>query len=146
MDRAESQCNRLIRTCTITGETSLGTAGQRCNGGAEITSRALIKIRSSGRRTVMAMHISEDIRPLSDLEENPSKILEQLRETGRPIVITVKGKADAVLMDAKTYEKHLRAANMSRLLAPAEADVAAGRVRSARSFLKEFKNARKISA
>ena len=46
-------------------------------------------------------------------------------------------------MDAKTYEKHLRAANLSRLLAPAEADVAAGRVRSARSFLKEFKSARK---
>ena len=87
----------------------------------------------------MAMHISEDIRPLSDLEENPSKILEQLRETGRPIVITVKGKADAVLMDAKTYEKHLGAANMSRLLVPAEADVAAGRMRSARSFLRDFK-------
>jgi hypothetical protein len=48
-------------------------------------------------------------------------------------------------MDAKTYEKHLRAANLSRLLVPAEADIAAGRVRSARSFLKEFKSARKIS-
>jgi prevent-host-death family protein len=93
----------------------------------------------------MAMHISEDIRPLSDLEKDASKVLEQLRETGRPIIITVKGKADAVLIDAKTYEKHLKAANMSRLLAPAEADVAAGRVRPAASFLKEFKNARKIS-
>ena len=41
----------------------------------------------------MAMHISEDIRPLSDLEENSGEILAQLRETGRPIVITVKGKA-----------------------------------------------------
>ncbi len=89
----------------------------------------------------MAMHISEDIRPFADLEQNASEVLEQLRATGRPIVLTVKGKADAVLMDAKTYEKHLRAANLSRLLAPAEADVAAGRVRSARSFLKEFKNA-----
>ena len=93
----------------------------------------------------MAMHIVEDIRPLSDLKQNASEILEQLRETGRPIVLTVKGKADAVLMDAKMYEKHLRAANMSRLLAPAEADVAAGRVRSMRSFLREFKSARKIS-
>ena len=93
----------------------------------------------------MAMHISEDIRPFADLEQNASEVLEQLRATGRPIVLTVKGKADAVLMDAKTYEKHLRAANLSRLLAPAEADVAAGRVRSARSFLKEFKSARKIS-
>jgi prevent-host-death family protein len=93
----------------------------------------------------MAMHISEDIRPFADLEQNASEVLEQMRATGRPIVLTIEGKADAVLMDAKTYEKHLRAANMSRLLAPAEADVAAGRVRLARSFLKEFKNARKIS-
>ena len=98
----------------------------------------------------MAMHISEDIRPLSELEKNAGEIFEHLRKTGRPIVITVKGKAGAgkagaVLMDAKTYEKHLRAANMSRLLAPAEADIAAGRVRSVQSFLREFKNARKIS-
>ena len=76
------------------------------------------------------MQIVEDIRPLADLENNYGEILKQLRETGRPIVLTVKGKADAVLMGAKTYEKHLRAANLSRLLAPAEADVAAGRVRS----------------
>jgi prevent-host-death family protein len=93
----------------------------------------------------MAMHISEDILSLSELEKNAGRILHQLRKTGRPIVITVKGKADAVLMDAKTYEKYLKAANMARLLAPAEADVAAGRVRSAQTFLKEFKDARKIS-
>lgn len=91
------------------------------------------------------MHIVEDIRPLADLERNSSEMLRQLRKTGRPIVLTVKGKADAVLMDAKTYEKHLRAANLLRLLAPAEADVAEGRVRLVRSFLKEFKSARKIS-
>ncbi len=91
------------------------------------------------------MHILEDIRPLAEFEKNSGEILRQMRVTGRPIVLTVKGKADAVLMDAKTYEKHLRAANLSRLLAPAEADVAAGRVRSFGSFLKEFKSARKIS-
>ena len=88
----------------------------------------------------MAMHISEDIQPFADLEQNASEVMEQLRATGRPIVLTIDGKADAVLMDAKTYEKHFRAANMLRLLAPAEADIVAGRVRSARSFLKEFKN------
>jgi prevent-host-death family protein len=93
----------------------------------------------------MAMQISEDIRSVSDLERNAGEILEQLRETGRPIIITVKGKANAVLMDAKTYEKHLRAANMSRLLAAAEEDVSRGRVRPVRPFLKEFKHARKIS-
>ncbi|HYX30797.1 MAG TPA: type II toxin-antitoxin system Phd/YefM family antitoxin [Pyrinomonadaceae bacterium] len=91
------------------------------------------------------MHIAEDIRPVSDLQRNATEVLSQLRKTRRPIVITVKGKADAVLIDAQTYEKHLKAANLSRLLATAEADVEGGRVRSAKSFLKEFKHARKIS-
>ena len=36
--------------------------------------------------------------------------------TKRPVVITVNGQADAVLMDTQTYEKHLRASNMMRLL------------------------------
>jgi hypothetical protein len=48
-------------------------------------------------------------------------------------------------MDTKTYEKHLRASNMMRLLIQAEEDVTAGRTRSMRSFLKEFKHARKVS-
>ena len=60
-------------------------------------------------------------------------------------MLTVNGKADAVLMDTKTYEKHLRAGNMARLLARAEEDVEAGRTRPIRSFLKEFKHARKVS-
>jgi prevent-host-death family protein len=93
----------------------------------------------------MSTHISEDTLPFSDLQKNTTQVLAQLRKSRRPIVITVKGKPDAVLMDAKTYEKHLKAANMSRQLATAEEDVATGRVRSAKSFLKEFKHARKIS-
>jgi hypothetical protein len=48
-------------------------------------------------------------------------------------------------MDTTTYEKHLKASNMARLLAQAEEDVAAGRTRPIRSFLKEFKHARKVS-
>ena len=42
---------------------------------------------------------------------------------------TVNGKADAVLMDTSTYENHLKAANMARLLAPAEEDITAGRTK-----------------
>ena len=60
-------------------------------------------------------------------------------------MLTINGKADAVLMDTKTYEKHLMAANMARLLARAEEDVDADHTRPIRSFLKDFKRARKIS-
>ena len=92
----------------------------------------------------MSMSFSEDIRSVTDLKRKTREILKQIHRTGRPVVLTVNGKADAVLIDVKTYEKHLKAANLLRLLFRAEEDVAAKRTRSMRSFLKEFKNARKI--
>ena len=93
----------------------------------------------------MSLNPSEDIRSVTDLKRNTKEILSQVHRTKRPIVLTVNGKADAVLMDTKTYEKHLSASNMARLLAGAEEDVAADRTRPIRSFLKAFKRARKIS-
>jgi prevent-host-death family protein len=93
----------------------------------------------------MPLHPSEDIRSVTDLKRNTKEILSQVHRTKRPVVLTVNGKADAVLMDTKTYEKHLMAANMARLLARAEEEVHAGHTRPIRSFLKDFKRARKIS-
>jgi len=57
----------------------------------------------------------------------------------------VNGKADAVLVDTKPYEKHLKATNMARLLARGEKDIAARRTRPIRLFLKQFKHARIVS-
>ena len=91
------------------------------------------------------MKLIEDIRSVTELKRNTREILDQVRQTGRPVVLTVNGKADAVLMDARTFERHLSASNAARLLAPAEDDVLAGRTRSMRTFLREFKRARKIS-
>lgn len=93
----------------------------------------------------MALTPSEDIRSVTDLKRKTKEILNHIHRTQRPVVLTVNGRANAVLMDTKTYEKHLQAGNMARLLAPAEQDVAAGRTRPMQSFLKEFKRARKIS-
>ncbi len=93
----------------------------------------------------MSLSPSEDIRSVTDLKRNTKQILSQVHRTKRPVVLTVNGRADAVLMDTRTYEKHLKASNMARLLARAEEDVAAGRTRPIRTFLKEFKHGRKIS-
>ena len=91
------------------------------------------------------MKLIDDIRSVTELKRRTREILDQVRRTGRPVVLTVNGKADAVLIDAKTFERHLSASNMVKLLAPAEEDVRAGRTRSMRSFLREFKSARKVS-
>lgn len=94
---------------------------------------------------LVRMKLIDDIRSVTELKRNTREILDQVRVTGRPVVLTVNGKADAVLMDARTYEKHLSASNLSKLVAPAEEDVRAGRIRPAGNFFREFKRARKIS-
>ena len=93
----------------------------------------------------MSINITEDIRSVTDLKRKTREILDRIHRTGRPVVLTVNGKADAVIIDAKTFEKHLKASNMSRRLIPAEEDITSKRTRPMRSFLREFKNARKIS-
>ena len=90
------------------------------------------------------MSPSEDIRSVTDLKRNTREILDHLHATGRPVILTVNGRADSVLLDVRVYEKHLQAGNLAKLVAPAEQDVEKGRTRSARAFLKEFKRGQKI--
>ena len=87
---------------------------------------------------------SEDIRSVTDLKRNTREILDHLHATGRPVILTVNGRADSVLLDVRVYEMHLQAGNLAKLLAPAEREVESGRTRPAREFLKEFKRAKKI--
>ena len=87
---------------------------------------------------------SEDIRSVTDLKRNTREILDHLHATGRPVVLTVNGRADSVLLDVRVYEKNLQAGNLAKLIAPAERDVEKGRTRPARDFLKEFKRAKKV--
>jgi len=94
----------------------------------------------------MAMNLTEDIRSVTDLKRHTKDILSHVHQTKRPIILTVNGKADAILIDAKTYEKHLEASNLSKFLLPAEQDVVSKRVRPMRAFLKDFKNVHKISS
>ena len=93
----------------------------------------------------MSLSITEDIRSISDLKEKTREIFDQIHRTGRPVVVTVNGKPDIVLLDAAVFEKKLKALNLGQLLAEAELEVKEGRTRPAREFLKEFKHAKKIS-
>jgi prevent-host-death family protein len=87
---------------------------------------------------------SEDIRSVTDLKRNTREILDHLHATGRPVILTVNGRADSVLLDVRVYEKHLQAGNLAKLIAPAERDMEKDRTRPARDFLKEFKHAKKV--
>jgi PHD/YefM family antitoxin component YafN of YafNO toxin-antitoxin module len=60
------------------------------------------------------------------------------------VVLTVNGKAEAVIVDAKEYEKITNAFNLLKLLVPAEEDIREGRYAEAKQFFKEFKVGKEI--
>lgn len=76
------------------------------------------------------MKLTEDIKPVTQLKTRAARVLEELRENQRPVVITQNGKASAVLLDVESYEKLKSTVLMMRLLSMSDADAAAGRVHS----------------
>jgi len=92
----------------------------------------------------MTIRITEDIRSITDLKRNTNSVLDQIHKTRRPVVLTVNGKAEAVLVDAEEYEKITNAFNLLKLLVPAEQDIKEGNCTEAKEFFKEFKCAKKI--
>ena len=92
----------------------------------------------------MAISLVEDVKTVSELKKNLRSIFEQLHRTKRPVVVTVNGKPDVVLIEAAAFEKTLETLTLSRLLQEGEESVRAKGTRPAREFLREFKRAKKI--
>jgi PHD/YefM family antitoxin component YafN of YafNO toxin-antitoxin module len=49
----------------------------------------------------------KDIHSLSEFQRNARAHLERLKQTGRPEVLTVHGRAELVVQDAEAYQKLL---------------------------------------
>lgn len=56
----------------------------------------------------MQIHM-EDIHPLTEFQRNAKAHLSRVNRTGRPEVLTVNGKAEAVLIGKRSYEQMLKA-------------------------------------
>jgi len=93
----------------------------------------------------MTLSITEDIRSITDLKRNTNAVLEQINKTKRPVILTVNGKAEAVLLGVNEYEKIANAFSLLKLLIPAEEDITNKRYKEARNFFKEFKCDKEIS-
>lgn len=51
------------------------------------------------------MFTMDSIRPVSDFSRKPAEHIKRLKETGRPEILTVNGKAELVIQSAKAYEE-----------------------------------------
>jgi PHD/YefM family antitoxin component YafN of YafNO toxin-antitoxin module len=53
----------------------------------------------------MAIDLAEDIRSLTEFKRETPALLKRMKKTGRPLVLTINGKAAAVTMDVAAFQK-----------------------------------------
>ena len=87
------------------------------------------------------LDLAKDIQSLSHFKRNTVQVMEHLKESGNPVVLTVNGKAEVVIQDVAAYQR-LKAlaekAEMLEFLCEARTDAAAGRTVPARDFLQSL--------
>lgn len=87
------------------------------------------------------INISRDIHSLSSFKRNTLEFIEQMKQTGEPVVLTVNGKAELVVQDAESYQKLLDALERLEAIAGIKQgleDVEAGRTVSMEEFKQEM--------
>jgi prevent-host-death family protein len=76
------------------------------------------------------MNLKDDINSLSDFKRNTGKFLKRLKESGRPVVLTVNGRAELVVQDAESYQNLLEISDRIETieaLKPAIAEMKSGK-------------------
>ena len=53
------------------------------------------------------LDIGKDIHSLSDFKLNTTTFVDQMRDTGLPLFLTIDGEAEIVVQDAASYQKTL---------------------------------------
>ena len=62
------------------------------------------------------MNLDRDIHSLSDFKKNTPEFVQQLKETGDPVILTINGKAELVVQDAASYQKLLDLAEEAKVI------------------------------
>ena len=86
--------------------------------------------------------ITKDIQSLTTFRRRSGDFMRHLKKSKRPVVLTVKGKAEAVVQDAEAYQRLLdmaARADVFEAIRQGLADVAHGRTRPAREVFDEIR-------
>ena len=71
-------------------------------------------------------HLAQDTKPLSEFQANVTALVEKVRETKRPLVLTQEGHSTAVVVDVTEYERLLEEVEILRDVKIAERQLAEG--------------------
>ena len=87
------------------------------------------------------LDITSDIQSLTTFRRRSGDFMKQLKKTKRPVVLTVKGKAAAIVQDAVAYQHLLdiaATASAEEGIRQGLENVKQGKVRPAREFFEDF--------
>jgi prevent-host-death family protein len=87
------------------------------------------------------LDLTQDIQSLTTFRRRSGDFMKQLKKSRRPVVLTVKGKAAAVVQDAEAYQRLLdiaAAADVREGIRQGLEEARKGRGQPAREFFKEF--------
>jgi prevent-host-death family protein len=94
------------------------------------------------------LDITKDIQSLTTFRRKSGDFMKQLKKSKRPVVLTVNGKAAAVVQDAEAYQRLLDIAahaDAEEGIRQGLEDAKEGKLRPARQFFDEFDAAHGIS-
>jgi prevent-host-death family protein len=86
--------------------------------------------------------ITKDIQSLTTFRRRSGQFMKQLKKSKRPVILTVKGKAQAVVQDAEAYQRLLdlaAGADVFEAIRQGLDDVANGRTRPARVVFEQLR-------
>ena len=70
---------------------------------------------------------TRDIQPVTEFRANAAQFIDQVRETGEPVILTQHGRSAAVLLDVDAYEALMDELELLRDVRQAEDQVTAGK-------------------
>jgi prevent-host-death family protein len=85
--------------------------------------------------------LKDEIDSLSNFKRNTSEFVEQLKKSGRPVVLTINGRAELVVQDAESYQRLLEISERLETieaLRPAIEEMKAGKGEPAELFLSKI--------
>ena len=75
----------------------------------------------------MSVRFSEDVVPLTDLKVNPGRVVKHTTQARRPVLLTSRGRAVAVVQSVTDYEAAEEERVFMRAVVTGFADLEAGR-------------------
>ena len=77
------------------------------------------------------MKLAGQIKSVSTFKAKAAEMIEDITETGNPVILTVNGEAKVIVQDVRSYEETQETLAFLRVLAMGDKAVSEGRVRPA---------------